>query len=65
MSARNILRGRLLDIRREGATMIASVDAGQHFTVHLTPAACDALGLVVGAQLWLIIKTYSCRIVTG
>jgi molybdate transport system ATP-binding protein len=65
LSARNILRGRLLDLRREGATMIASIDAGQHFTVHLTPGACEALGLVAGARLWLIIKTYSCRIVAG
>jgi molybdate transport system ATP-binding protein len=65
LSARNILRGHLLETRREGATMIASVDAGQHFTVHLTPGAYDALGLAIGAPLWLIIKTYSCRIVSG
>jgi molybdate transport system ATP-binding protein len=65
LSARNILRGRLLHVRREGATMIASVDAGRPFIVHLTPAAFDALGLVAGAPLWLIIKTYSCRIVSG
>ena len=45
--------------------MIASVDAGHHFTVHLTPGAYDALGLAIGAPLWLIIKTYSCRIVAG
>ena len=65
LSARNILGGRLLELRREGATMIASIDAGQRFIVHLTPGACDALGLVAGVRLWLIIKTYSCRIVAG
>jgi molybdate transport system ATP-binding protein len=65
LSARNILHGRLVEARREGATMIASVDAGQRFTVHLTPGAYDALGLAIGAPLWLIIKTYSCRIVSG
>ena len=63
LSARNILRGRLTSIRQEGATMIASVDAGQPFTVHLTPGGCAALGLAVGGSLWLIIKTYSCRVV--
>ena len=57
LSARNILGGRLLELRREGATMIASIDAGQRFIVHLTPGACDALGLVAGVRLWLIIKT--------
>jgi molybdate transport system ATP-binding protein len=63
LSARNILPGRVRDIRREGATMIARVDAGQLFTVHLTPGAVDSLGLAAGAPLWLIIKTYSCRLV--
>jgi molybdate transport system ATP-binding protein len=65
LSARNILRGRLVEARREGATMIVSIDAGQAFTVHLTPGAYDGLGLAVGAPLWLIIKTYSCRLVAG
>jgi len=63
LSARNILPGRLLDIRREGATMIARVDVGQPFTAHLTPGAADTLGLAAGGKVWLIIKTYSCRLV--
>jgi molybdate transport system ATP-binding protein len=61
LSARNILRGRLQSVKREGATMIATIDAGQPFIVHLTPGGYDALGLAIGAPLWLIIKTYSCR----
>jgi molybdate transport system ATP-binding protein len=65
LSARNILRGRLVDARREGATMIASIEAGQRFIVHLTPGGYDALGLAANVHVWLIIKTYSCRIVSG
>jgi molybdate transport system ATP-binding protein len=65
LSARNILRGRLQSVKREGATMIATVDAGQPFTVHLTPGGYDSLGLAVGTPLWLIIKTYSCRTLAG
>jgi len=65
VSARNILRGRLVEVRREGATMIASIEAGQVFAVHLTPGGFESLGLAVGAPLWLIIKTYSCRLVAG
>ena len=61
LSARNILRGRLQNMKREGATMVATIDAGQPFVVHLTPGGVDALGLALGAPLWLIIKTYSCR----
>ena len=64
VSARNVLNGRLVALRREGATMMASVDAGSRFEVHLTPGGVDSLGLHAGAQAWLIIKTYSCRLVT-
>jgi len=65
LSARNILRGRVVNARREGATMIASIEAGQTFTVHLTPGGYDALGLARDLPVWLIIKTYSCRLVSG
>jgi ABC-type molybdate transport system ATPase subunit len=44
--------------------MIASVDAGERFVVHLTPSACDALHLAVGDAIWLVIKTHSLRIVS-
>lgn len=63
ISARNVLPGTLLELRREGATMIASVDAGRRFEVHLTPGGVESLGLTSGSRVWLIIKTYSCRLV--
>ena len=65
LSARNVLRGRLDSLRREGSTVIAGVHAGAHFIVHLTPTAIDALGLAAGRDVWLIIKTHSCRIVSS
>jgi molybdate transport system ATP-binding protein len=65
LSARNVLRGRLVSLRREGATVIADVHAGAPFIVHLTPTAVDALGLAAGRDVWLIIKTHSCRIVSS
>ena len=63
LSARNVLRGTLVDLTAQGPTMIATVDAGPPFIVHLTPGGVESLGLVRGQHLWLIIKTYSCRIV--
>jgi molybdate transport system ATP-binding protein len=63
LSARNILRGRLRSLERDGAIVAATVDAGEVFTVHLTPSACDALGLRIRDEVWLIIKTHSCRLV--
>ena len=65
ISARNVLGGRLASLTREGATVIAGVDAGERFIVHLTPGACDALHLAVGDAVWLIIKTHSVRIVSS
>jgi molybdate transport system ATP-binding protein len=62
ISARNILRGPLASLTRDGAAMVAAVDAGARFVVHLTPSAADGLGLTVGQDVWLVIKTYSCRI---
>jgi molybdate transport system ATP-binding protein len=62
LSARNILRGRLVSLARDGAAMVATVDAGARFVVHLTPSSADDLALTLGQDVWLVIKTYSCRI---
>ncbi len=63
LSARNVLRGRLIDVSAHGPTMVAVVDAGSRFIVHLTPTGVESLHLKPGDQVWLIVKTYSCRIV--
>ena len=65
LSARNVIGGRILSLVREGPTVVARVEAGALFAVHLTPGATDALGLEPGRHVWLIIKTYSCRIVSA
>jgi len=65
LSARNVLRGRLVELVAHGPTMIATVDAGARFVVHLTPGGVESLGLRPGSELWLIIKTYSCRLLAG
>jgi molybdate transport system ATP-binding protein len=63
LSARNVLRGRLVELTAHGPTMVAIVDAGARFIVHLTPTGVEALHLKSGDHVWLIVKTYSCRIV--
>jgi molybdate transport system ATP-binding protein len=64
LSARNVLRGTLVDLTQQGPTMVAVVEAGVRFIVHLTPGGVESLGLRRGDQLWLIVKTYSCRLIT-
>jgi molybdate transport system ATP-binding protein len=63
LSARNTLRGQIVSMWREGVTVIAMVEARPTFEVHLTPASVGDLKLKKGAQVWMIVKTYSCNVV--
>jgi molybdate transport system ATP-binding protein len=63
LSARNVLQGTLAFTVREGATVVARVDAGVFFTVHLTPSAMETLHLRQKSPVWLVVKTHSCRLV--
>ena len=63
LSARNAFEGNLVSIERRGVTMIALVEAGVMFEVHLTPDECEELRLQPGWLVWLVIKTYSCHLV--
>ena len=64
LSARNVLPGTVERCIMQGATVVATIDAGARFTVHLTPGGAETLALRPGPTVWLVIKTYSCR-VTG
>ena len=63
LSARNVLAGTLAFTVREGPTVVARVDAGVFFTVHLTPGAMETLHLRPRRPVWLVVKTHSCRLV--
>jgi len=65
LSARNILRGRLVSLDREGPMVTAGVDAGAPFAVHVTRGASESLGLSIGDEVWLVVKTHSCRLVAS
>ena len=64
LSARNVIPGTVTSIQREGATVILLVNVGIRFEVHITPGARESLRLAPGQQVWLVIKTHSCRIVS-
>ncbi len=65
LSARNIIPGKLASLEQQGVMVIAEVDAGVKFEVHLTPSARESLQLRAGQQVWLVIKTYSCHLVSA
>jgi molybdate transport system ATP-binding protein len=65
LSARNILAGEIQSLERRDLMMVARVNCGVEMEVHLTLAARDSLRLQPGAKVWLIIKTYSCHLMSA
>lgn len=62
LSARNVIAGRVLSLDQRDVIISARVDCGVEMEVHLTLAARDALELVRGKEVWLVIKTHSCHL---
>jgi molybdate transport system ATP-binding protein len=65
LSARNILPGRILALKQHDVIVRARVDCGVAIEVHLTLAARDSLQLAAGGQVWLIVKTHSCHLMSA
>jgi molybdate transport system ATP-binding protein len=64
LSARNVLPGTLEALESRGALVIAQVQAGVRFLVHITPGAVRSLELSPGCPVWLVLKTHSCHLVS-
>ena len=63
LSARNILEGKIVALEQRGTLMVARVDCGVCFAVHVTLGAARTLALAVGHRVWLVLKTHSCHLV--
>jgi molybdate transport system ATP-binding protein len=63
LSARNILEGSLESLEQRGSIVVAQVNCGAPFVVHITPSAVRSLGLGPGQKVWLVLKTHSCHLV--
>jgi molybdate transport system ATP-binding protein len=63
LSARNVMEGRILSLEQRGTMVMARVDCGVTFVVHITPGAVRALELIAGRHVWLVLKTHSCHLV--
>ncbi|MEY2413490.1 MAG: molybdate transport system ATP-binding protein [Acidobacteriaceae bacterium] len=64
LSARNILLGELIYLEKRDVIVMAKVDCGVEMKVQLTLAARDSLQLRIGLDVWLIVKTHSCHLMT-
>jgi molybdate transport system ATP-binding protein len=65
LSARNIVPATVVSLRRTGAFVAVLANVGTNIEVHVTPSACEELGVRAGRDVWLVIKTHSCRAVTA
>ena len=63
LSARNVLEGQIISLEQRGTMVIARVDCGVTFVVHITPSAVRALELTAERRVWLVLKTHSCHLV--
>jgi molybdate transport system ATP-binding protein len=64
LSARNVLKGKIVSLIRRDVLMVARVEVGVEMEVHLTLAARDALALGAGREVWLVLKTHSCHLMS-
>jgi molybdate transport system ATP-binding protein len=62
LSARNVFSGVITSLQQRDVMVVAEVNCGAEFEVHLTPAAQEALHLEPGGTVWLVVKTYSCQV---
>jgi molybdate transport system ATP-binding protein len=65
LSARNVFAGTIQSLQQRDVMVIAQVNCGAVFEVHVTPAARESLRLREGGQIWLVLKTYSCQVLQG
>ena len=65
LSARNVLKGKVVSLIRRDVLMVARVEVGVEMEVHLTLAARDALALGAGREVWLVLKTHSCHLMSA
>lgn len=62
LSARNVFPGTITSLEQRDVMVIARMNCGAEFEVHVTPAAREELKLAVGGKVWMVVKTYSCQV---
>ncbi len=62
LSARNVFPGLIECLQQRDVMVLATVNCGATFEVHVTPAARESLQLQQGSKVWVVLKTYSCQV---
>jgi len=61
-SARNLLEGSIKQVLQDGREVVLLANCGVDVKVRVTAQARDALGLLPGAKVYLLIKANSCQV---
>jgi len=65
LSARNVVVGIIRTVERRDVIISTVVDcSGAEFEVHLTLAARESLQLAPGKEVWIVVKTHSCHLMS-
>jgi molybdate transport system ATP-binding protein len=64
LSAQNVILGKVAWLVQRDAMVILKVDCGVEAEVHVTLSARDSLHLSIGREVWLVLKTHSCHLMT-
>jgi len=65
LSARNVVPGTVQRLEQQYGIVLATVDvSGTRFAAYLTLAAREALALTPGMNVWIVIKTHSCHLLS-
>ena len=66
LSARNVIPGKIHKLEQRDVIVSALVDcSGTEFEAHLTLAARESLSLSEGRKVWIVVKTYSCHLMSA
>jgi len=63
LSECSVIRGRVKQIERIGATVEARVGGGAEFRVHLAARLVESCGLKESAEVWMMIRAHACHLV--
>ena len=64
-STKNIIRGKIISIREFESFALVCVKAGENFISRISLAAVRKLGLNVGDEIFLMIKSNSIKVLNG
>jgi molybdate transport system ATP-binding protein len=67
LSARNVLPARVVDVSEEGGEVLLRASLGEHqrVSIQLTPDAVRELELAVGRDVFVVVKTRGCRVLSA